>query len=96
MFVESVKEHGRDWSRIAHLIQDKTEQQIVNYYKRLKKQIKQNPNDPNIADQEFKERMLETEKGGPWSVNDHEQFVESVKLFGKDWKVIGKILNRKE
>ena len=26
MFVESVKEHGRDWSRIAHLIQDKTEQ----------------------------------------------------------------------
>ena len=59
----------------------------------MKKEIKRNP---NIADQEFKERLLEKEKGGPWTVDEHEKFVESVRLFGREWKVIGKILGRKE
>ena len=41
-------------------------------------------------------KELEKVKNGRWSIRDHNQFVESVAVFGTDFKSIAKVLGRKE
>ena len=87
LFVDGLKEHGKDFTSISNAVMTKSKKEVIFYYSMLKQKIGRNPeDDPDCI--YYTIFSVNNTIQDEWSEEDHQLFIQAIKMHGKNWPMV--------